>query len=54
MENEFQFDKKYNEMKERIENICKHYNVSTFWAQDMTLPEIEWFEQKIKDENKND
>lgn len=33
--------------KARIKNICDHFQISTIYAQNMSIDEVEWFERKI-------
>ena len=40
------------ERLERIKKICEHFQVKDFWAQNMSLDEIKYFEDLIAREPK--
>lgn len=43
----FSIDTARRDIERRKRFICAYYGVSTFWATDMWMDEIEWFETKI-------
>lgn len=47
----FSFAESFKDYKRRVQSICDYYRVSTLWAVNMSLEEIEWFEKRISQED---